>query len=420
MTLRFPSGRHGEALLSLIILNILLAACASNAAPSLLPTPTLRSLPSLAPTSLPSDMECLVVSSQPTPDSTAESIFPAPGPSDHILGDPSAQATFLVYTDYQSPAAAALHSSLKILLERYPAALRLIQRPFPLPANDKSILAAVAAEAAGRQERYWEFNAVLFEQQNEWAALDGPGFQEWLALRAESLGLDQAQFVRDLRDPALKTQIDRAQRFGLENGIPIMPFVLVNGSIYQGPRDLRTLDGLVSLLRMESMQFTACPPFIIDPTRQYTARLQTSRGEVVLQLYPAEAPLAVNNFVFLARQGWYDGVAFHRVIAGELAQAGDPSGSGYGSPGYAFRDEIGKMRFDHPGILAMANAGPDSNGSQFFITLNSRPDLDGKYTIFGQVLSGLEVVSSLTPRDPAQAGDLPDPDRILKVEIEEK
>ena len=148
--------------------------------------------------------------------------------------------------------------------------------------------------------------------------------------------------------------------------------------------------------------------------------METTRGRIVLQLYPQEAPLAVNSFVFLARQGWYDGVPFHRVIADFVAQTGDPSETGFGSPGYAFPDEISDLRFDRPGILAMANAGPNSNGSQFFITYRAAPELDGLHTIFGQVLEGMDVLTALTPRDPSQTNELAEADRILKVEIQEK
>jgi cyclophilin family peptidyl-prolyl cis-trans isomerase len=229
--------------------------------------------------------------------------------------------------------------------------------------------------------------------------------------------LDPKILIQDIRDPQIKAKLDQAQHFGMANGIPTIPFLLVNARIYQGPRDLHSLENLVNLLRMESHQFSECPPFVIDPQKQYFADVQTSKGKIVLQLFPKEAPLSVNNFVFLSRKGWYDGVMFHRVIKDMLAQAGDPSGTGFGSPGYAFPDEISTLKFDKPGLLAMANAGPNSNGSQFFITMRAIPDLDGKYTIFGQVLQGAEIVSSLTLRDPSTAGNLPDGDTIIKIDI---
>jgi cyclophilin family peptidyl-prolyl cis-trans isomerase len=177
---------------------------------------------------------------------------------------------------------------------------------------------------------------------------------------------------------------------------------------------------LVDLARMEHMQFDVCPAFVIDPERQYTATLETNRGEIILLLDAKAAPLAVNNFVFLARQGWYDGSPFHRVLPGQFAQSGDPSGTGLGGPGYAFPDEIGALRFDQPGRVAMAGAGPNGNGSQFFITYAALPDLDGQYTIFGSVLQGMDVLQALSARDPSQMGDLPDSDTIQRILIEER
>ncbi|MDO9347998.1 MAG: peptidylprolyl isomerase, partial [Anaerolineales bacterium] len=133
-------------------------------------------------------------------------------------------------------------------------------------------------------------------------------------------------------------------------------------------------------------------------------------GEVVIQLYADKTPFTVNNFIFLARHGWYDGITFHSVLPGFMAQTGDPSGTGMGNPGYLFGDEIdSSLRFDRPGVVSMANTGPDTNGSQFFITYGPASHLDGGYTIFGQVIRGMDVLAALTARDP-----------LLSVTIEEK
>jgi cyclophilin family peptidyl-prolyl cis-trans isomerase/protein-disulfide isomerase len=403
-----------------LVVLVLLAGCAQGAAPGPAPTTTLRSLPTLAATELPNSMDCLVVSSQATPDATEPSIFPPAGASDHIQGAETPSVTFLEYTDLQVGASAGLDAVLTELVKRYPQDVRRVFRHFPLSYSDKGMLAAAAAEAAGKQNKFWEMSALLTDKQADWTKLDGAAFQDWLAQQAQGIGLDEKQFTQDIRDPQIKTALDQAQHFGLTSGMATMPFLLVNGRIYQGPRDLRSLDSLVKLLRMQSHQFSECPPFVIDPAKEYFADVQTSKGKIVLQLFPKEAPLSVNNFVFLSRQGWFDGVMFHRVIKDSLAQAGDPSGTGFGSPGYAFPDEIGSLLFDKPGLLAMANAGPNSNGSQFFITLRAMPDLNGKYTIFGQVVEGMDVLAQLTPRDPSLAADLPNGDTILKVEIREQ
>jgi cyclophilin family peptidyl-prolyl cis-trans isomerase len=161
---------------------------------------------------------------------------------------------------------------------------------------------------------------------------------------------------------------------------------------------------------------------VIDVTKQYIATLQTNKGDILIQLYPDKAPLSVNSFVFLARKGWYDGVIFHTVISGYMAQTGDPSGTGWGGPGYLLNDELESgLKFDQPGRVGMVNSRtPGSANSQFFITYNPQADLTGKYTIFGQVIKGMEVVNSLISRDPAKAGPFSAADQINKVTIEEK
>lgn len=153
---------------------------------------------------------------------------------------------------------------------------------------------------------------------------------------------------------------------------------------------------------MPQMKWSNPPEMAIDPTVNYRATLQTEEGDIVLQLFTAEAPLTVNNFVFLSRQGYYDGVSFHRVIAGFMAQGGDRAGG----PGYTFADEVDNgLSFDRPGLLAMANAGPGTNGSQFFITYAPTPHLTGKHTIFGEVLQGMDVALAIPPRDPQRDND---------------
>jgi cyclophilin family peptidyl-prolyl cis-trans isomerase len=142
----------------------------------------------------------------------------------------------------------------------------------------------------------------------------------------------------------------------------------------------------------------------IDPKKKYTATLVTPLGNVVIELFADKAPKTVNNFVFLAREGYYDGVTFHRVIKGFMAQGGDPTGSGRGGPGYVFEDEFHpQLRHSAPGILSMANAGPGTNGSQFFITHGATPHLDNRHTVFGKVVQGMDVVLAIPERDPARA-----------------
>jgi cyclophilin family peptidyl-prolyl cis-trans isomerase len=162
----------------------------------------------------------------------------------------------------------------------------------------------------------------------------------------------------------------------------------------------------------------APPTGSLDASKQYKARFKTARGEVIVDLFASKAPLTVENFVNLARAGFYDGTTFHRVIPGFMAQGGDPTGTGRGGPGYQFGDEFNsELRHSGPGVLSMANAGPNTNGSQFFITFAATPHLDGRHTVFGQVTGGMDVVRSIRERDPAR--DTQPGDAIETIEIEE-
>ena len=151
-------------------------------------------------------------------------------------------------------------------------------------------------------------------------------------------------------------------------------------------------------------KYKSAPAMVIDPKKHYTATFKTDQGSFVVELFADKAPRTVNNFVFLARDGFYNGVTFHRVIRGFMAQGGDPTGTGSGGPGYNFADEFHpSLRHEGPGILSMANAGPGTNGSQFFITHGPTPHLDNKHSVFGKVTQGMDVVLAIPERDPGRA-----------------
>lgn len=151
---------------------------------------------------------------------------------------------------------------------------------------------------------------------------------------------------------------------------------------------------------MSDKQWNTPPAMQIDVKKSYQATIETIRGPIVIELYPEHAPKTVNNFVFLARAGYYDGVSFHRVIPDFVIQGGDPTGTGRGGPGYKFEDEVKGNPLKHEtGVLSMANAGPNTNGSQFFITHSPQPHLDGKHTVFGKVTSGMDVVNAIRQGD---------------------
>ena len=156
------------------------------------------------------------------------------------------------------------------------------------------------------------------------------------------------------------------------------------------------------------MSYSAPPPMTIDTSKQYTATIETEKGNLVLELFASDVPLTVNNFVFLAREGFYDGTTFHRVIPDFMAQGGDPTGTGTGGPGYKFADEFTEHTHG-TGALSMANSGPNTNGSQFFITYTPQPHLDNHHSVFGQLTDGMDVLKALKNGD-----------AVVRITIEER
>ncbi len=176
---------------------------------------------------------------------------------------------------------------------------------------------------------------------------------------------------------------------------------------------------MAALEETVAKQYARPPEMTIDPKKRYQATVRTARGDIVVELFADRAPRTVNNFVFLAREKFYDGTTFHRVIADFMAQGGDPTGSGAGGPGYRFEDEFHpSLRHDAPGTLSMANAGPGTNGSQFFIAFAATPHLDSRHSVFGKVIEGMDVLSKIAPRDPGR--DRTPGDVIRAIEIQER
>ena len=345
--------------------------------------------------------------------------------TDWVRGPADAAVTVIEYSDFQCPFCAGLAETLAHLEAKYPSELRVVYRHFPLigspeqPLHDKAALAMQAAEAAGVQGKFWEMHDALFTGQDDWTGMSIEGFENWLQETAASLDLDLSQFSQDVHSEDLVQMAQDAWAKGQELQITYTPYILINGLLYPGPSDLNSFEPIIQLEMLAERQFDECPAMILEPGADYTATLHTEKGDIFVELYPEIAPMAVNSFVFLAENDWFDKVTFHRVLPGFIAQAGDPTGTGYGGPGYSFAIELhSEFNFDRAGLLAMANAGPTSNGSQFFITLAPAGHLNGQYTIFGEVIQGMDVVESLTPRDPSQAVGLPPGDLILDVSIE--
>jgi cyclophilin family peptidyl-prolyl cis-trans isomerase/protein-disulfide isomerase len=396
-----------------------LAACTpanSLITPSAAPT----EVTVIIPTPPPTEPACTSLDIQPTPGPDAQSLFSRINAEDHVRGPENAAVTIIIYDDFQCTDCNYLPLSKK-LFENHPKDVRIAYRYLPYPTLfDKGELAARAAEAAAHQDKFWEMHDLLFEMQPEWVNLPAESFEGWVTAQAGDLELDETQFTIDFNSTETIERVQNATQEGTKIGIPKLPFFLINGQIYSGPTDFEAFNQIIDLITLGKRQFAECPPVTVDRNKQYIATLHTEKGDIVLQLYADKAPLAVNSFVFLARQGWFDNITFHRVLPGFVAQTGDPSGTGQGNPGYMFKNEIEPtLKFDQPGMVGMANSGPDTNGSQFFITYTATPHLNGNYTIFGKVLSGMDVLEQLTPRDPQPGITLPPGDKLISVTIKE-
>lgn len=356
--------------------------------------------------------------------------FPAVTAADWSRGPEDARLMLVEYSDFQCPYCSIAGRSLHEFQTAHPDQVRVVFRNFPLPSHDKAPLSAQAAEAAGLQGKFWEMHDLLFLEANwdAWTAMSVDEFRTWVVEQAGNLGLDSQKFTKDLTSTALVDKVNQGYGSAIASDLNSTPslFIFVDGKLTflpsdQIPYDLETLELLLTLSDLKEKEFTACPPTVIDPNKEYSATIKTSQGDFTVELFADKAPLAVNSFIYLAQQGWFDNVSWHRVLPGFVAQTGDPTGTGFGGPGYIFKNETSdSLKFDRAGLLAMANSGADTNGSQFFITYAEAPSLDGGYTIFGEVTSGMDVVDKLTPRDPSKAGELPVGDILLSISIEGK
>jgi len=207
----------------------------------------------------------------------------------------------------------------------------------------------------------------------------------------------------------------------LPAGALVVVAIVVTVFLLNQPHDKENDEDMPPLTSLAPEQrnnyFSAPPGMALNLQHDYRAVIVTEKGDITVDLFETTTPITVNNFVFLARQGYYNDVTFHRVLNGFMAQAGDPTGRGSGGPGYTFADEaLEEARFDRAGLLAMANAGANTNGSQFFITFVPTPHLNGRHTVFGEVIEGSEVLDKLTRRDPQTNPTFPG-DKILRIDI---
>jgi cyclophilin family peptidyl-prolyl cis-trans isomerase len=234
---------------------------------------------------------------------------------------------------------------------------------------------------------------------------------------------DIEQFRTDLENDTYADKVLAEYDAAVGAGLNSTPSFVINQVNYPAQALGLSYEGLDAFSKLVQLQASwhSQPDQVIEADKAYVATIETEKGDIVVELFPDTAPTNVNSFAFLANQGWYEGVTFHRVLPGFVAQGGDPTGTGIGFPGYRCEDEVDSARtFDGPGVVSLANSGPNTNGGQFFITLDATPQLNSGFTIIGQVIEGLEVVENITPRDPQSDPNAPPGDVILDITIEER
>jgi cyclophilin family peptidyl-prolyl cis-trans isomerase/protein-disulfide isomerase len=403
------------SLLPVLLALLLVSACSREPVSLATAAPEASSA---AATGAPAVMPCTVYHIPATPEVLAS---PFEG-SGHAAGPQDAAVTIVVFSGYQCPACAYQASILRSIRSLHADSVRFVFFSVLRPENDKDETAVRLVEAAALQDRFWELHDLLFDNYAVWSGMTPEALLDWAVAGSAALGLDPARLRADASGAEVEQRLAQVRSVSESLQAYPLPILYLNSNApYTGLADLASLDTVVRMEILTARMFSRCPDWLIDPVRQYIATLETDRGEVVIQLFPDKSPLAVNNFVFLARQGWYDNITWHQVIAGSLVASGDPSGSGLGNPGYYFDVELAPgLSFDRPGMLAMDNRGIGTNGSQFFITLSAQPQLDGNYTIFGQVLQGVDVLAALTPREAQPGLYLVPGDRLIRVRIEER
>jgi len=390
-------------------------------------------------------MECTIV--KPIgPNENITAALPPITDEDWSIGPKDAPLTILEYSDFQCPYCSNAGLALLEFQKNHPDEVRYVYRHFPLSFHEKAPMAAYAADAAGAQGLFFEAEHLLYSTQSDWSGLESlDAFETWLKdnFKTQISGLNYDQWLTDFADPDLRAKIDKAFDEVVATGVVSgTPTIFLNFNSYQGSYDEAALTSYLKFFELQGKAFQECPPNLIDVNKDYRAVLDTTKGKITVDLYTEQAPLAVNNFIFLATQGWFDGIPFYKVVPGFIVQSGDPSGSGMGNPGYQFVNEKHDLKFGDPGVVGMANSGKDKNGSQFFITFNLHDyyqqsikeandkltsenkltdemiekevqdqlnKMSDSYTVFGKVSEGYDVAQTLTTSD-----------SILSVTIEEK
>jgi cyclophilin family peptidyl-prolyl cis-trans isomerase len=314
---------------------------------------------------------------------------------------------------------------------KYPNDVRVVTRLFPLTSiHNKSLMATEALIAAGKQNKFNELKSFLFSHQYKeastdttltdadfWADLDPNDFEGWLKTQVPALGINADKFLTDMKSDEVVAKAQSFYDAAVKLGISGTPTLMING--YEWPENQRGIEICSIYLRLiknQSKESNACPATVIDASKKYTATISTTQGDIKVELYPDKAPMAVNSFVYLAQQGWYDNLPI--ISSTDFILSGDPSDTGYGGAGYAYKDEVNDLTFENPGMLAVYSVWPGygTNGSMFFINKTALTDQTNR-TIFGKVTEGLDLLDKFATRDNV-FDDVKD--KVLSVKISEE
>ena len=355
--------------------------------------------------------------------------LPEVSEDDYTVGPDDAILTFLEYSEPQCPYCAQLEPILTAFQAMYPDDVRLVFRfrPFSADFHDKSIIASQAMVAAGIQGKFTELKNFLFERQYQdaeseasmpetdfWAGLPAEDFDAWLEDQVPALGIDAGQLLADMYSDEVIAKVQQFKDEADELGINGTPYLFINGYQWrESSRSIELFTIYLKLLKNQENEMDACPPTIIDENKTYTATISTTQGDIVAELYPDKAPYAVNSFVFLADEGWYNDLPILALATENFILSGDPTGTVYGGAGYAYLDEESDLTFDEPGMLSVYSIGPGYglNGSVFFINKDTRTD--NERTIFGKVIEGLDILDKFEIQDPVT-------DKVLEITITEE
>ena len=415
----------------LLLVGILLAAC--KPAEEIVAEPLTVTEEETANTTEPTDEPQVVeetdelIASEPAECRVLQDpVFPYPyvDENDWSMGPEDAAVTIIVYTDIQCPACAYYHPAYEALYEAHAEDTRLVIRHFPLDYHANAQVAAQAAESIGLLNGFEDMNSFItdmFANQADWQEKEAADFLAYVTdIATSQFEIEAADFEEMLTSQTVIDNISDDFNGGL-GFITGTPWIMINGIplMYMPVGSFE--EAYQFALAVPEIQYDACPEMTIDLEKQYFATVETTKGSFVMELLPQSAPFTVNSFVFLANDGYYDGVPFHRVIPEFVAQAGDFTGTGIFGPGYEYDIEIDpNLSYDQAGVVGMANSGSDKNGSQFFITYSAQQSLDGGYTIFGNVTEGMDVVEALQAIGTENDAEGVQPDFILSVSIEEK